>query len=229
MLRSQFGTAGDDQEVSTIVNRSLDLLRKAGAEVTDIAIPGLDDLLRDSSMIGSDFKFDLADYLAAADAAPVKSLADILDRGLYHSALESTLRMRNAVASRDTDTARIARNKRIAIRHALESALEDNKLVALVYPTLRRKPARIGEAQGGSTCTLSAHSGLPALAVPAGFSADGLPVGIDLLGGAFKEAQLLSVGLGVQQTLALRRPPFSTPALRRWQATGANNWQRQIR
>ncbi len=213
VLRSQFGTAGDDQEVSTIVNRSLDLLRKAGAEVTDIAIPGLDDLLRDSSMIGSDFKFDLADYLAAADAAPVKSLADILDRGLYHSALESTLRMRNAVASRDTDTARIARNKRIAIRQALESALEDNKLVALVYPTLRRKPARIGEAQGGSTCTLSAHSGLPALAVPAGFSADGLPVGIDLLGGAFKEAQLLSIGLGVQQTLALRRPPFSTPAL----------------
>jgi Asp-tRNA(Asn)/Glu-tRNA(Gln) amidotransferase A subunit family amidase len=213
VLRSQFGTAGDDQEVSTIVNRSLDLLRKAGAEVTDIAIPGLDDLLRDSSMIGSDFKFDLADYLAAADAAPVKSLADILDRGLYHSALESTLRMRNAVASRDTDTARIARNKRSAIRQALESALEDNKLVALVYPTLRRKPARIGEAQGGSTCTLSAHSGLPALAVPAGFSADGLPVGIDLLGGAFKEAQLLSIGLGAQQTLALRRPPFSTPAL----------------
>ena len=213
VLRSQFGTAGDDQEVSTIVNRSLDLLRKAGAEVTDIAIPGLEDLLRDSSMIGSDFKFDLADYLAAADAAPVKSLADILDRGLYHSALESTLRMRNAVASRDTDTARIARNKRIAIRQALESALEDNKLVALVYPTLRRKPARIGEAQGGSTCTLSAHSGLPALAVPAGFSADGLPVGIDLLGGTFKEAQLLSIGLGVQQTLGLRRPPFSTPAL----------------
>jgi Asp-tRNA(Asn)/Glu-tRNA(Gln) amidotransferase A subunit family amidase len=213
VLRSQFGTAGDDQEVAAIINRSLDLLRKAGAEVTDIAIPGLGDLLRDSSMIGSDFKFDLAEYLAAADAAPVKSLAEILDRGLYHSALESTLRMRNAVVSRDTDTARIARSKRIAIRQALESAIKDNNLVAIVYPTLRRKPARIGEAQGGSTCTLSAHSGLPALAVPAGFSADRLPVGIDLLGSAFKEADLLSIGLGIQQTLVLRRAPFSTPPL----------------
>jgi amidase len=213
VLRSQFGTAGDDQEVATIINRSLDLLRKTGAEVTDIAIPGLDDLLRDSSMIGSDFKFDLAEYLAVADAAPVKSLAEILDRGLYHSALESTLRMRNAVVSRDTDTARIARNKRIAIRQALESAIKENNLVAIVYPTLRRKPARIGEAQGGSTCTLSAHSGLPALAVPAGFNADGLPVGIDLLGSAFKEADLLSIGLGIQQTLVLRRAPFSTPPL----------------
>ena len=213
VLRSQFGSAGDDQEVSSIVNRALDLLKKAGAEVTDVAIPGLDDLLRDSSMIGADFKFDFADYLAAVSGAPVKSLAEILDRGLYHSALESTLRMRNAVVSRDTDTARIARSKRVAIRNALESALKDNNLVALVYPTLRRKPARIGEAQGGSTCTLSAHSGLPALAVPAGFSTDGLPIGIDLLGGAFKEPQLLSLGYAIQQSLTLRRPPFSTPAL----------------
>jgi Asp-tRNA(Asn)/Glu-tRNA(Gln) amidotransferase A subunit family amidase len=213
VLRSQFGSAGDEQEVTTIVNRALDLLRKAGAEMTDVTIPGLDDLLRDSSMIGSDFKFDLAAYLAGTGDAPVKSLAEILDRGLYHSALESTLRMRNAVVSRDTDAARIARNKRVAIRQALESALTHNDLTALVYPTLRRKPARIGEAQGGSTCTLSAHSGLPALAVPAGFSADGLPVGIDLLGGAFKETQLLSLGFAIQRSLALRRAPFSTPAL----------------
>jgi Asp-tRNA(Asn)/Glu-tRNA(Gln) amidotransferase A subunit family amidase len=213
VLRSQFGSGGDDQEVGTIVNRALEVLRKAGAEITDITIPGLDDLLRDSSMISVDFKFDLAAYLAEAAEAPVRSLAEILDRGLYYSALESTLRMRNAVVSRDTDTARIARNKRVAIRQALESAIANNGLTGLVYPTLRRKPARIGEAQGGSTCTLSAHSGLPALAVPAGFSADGLPIGIDLLGGAFKEAQLLSLGYAIQQTLALRRPPFSTPAL----------------
>jgi Asp-tRNA(Asn)/Glu-tRNA(Gln) amidotransferase A subunit family amidase len=213
ILRSQFGSGGDDQEVATIVNRSLEMLRKAGTEVTDVTIPGLEDLLRDSSMISVDFKFDLAAYLAEAGHAPVKSLSDILDRGLYHSALESTLRMRNAVVSRETNTARIARNKRVAIRQALESALANNELTALVYPTLRRKPARIGEAQGGSTCTLSAHSGLPALALPAGFSADGLPIGIDLLGGAFKEAQLLSLGFAIQQSLALRRPPFSTPAL----------------
>jgi hypothetical protein len=60
---------------------------------------------------------------------------------------------------------------------------------------------------------LSAHSGLPALAVPAGFSNDGVPLGMEFLGSAFSESQLLSLGYGVEQTLNIRRPPFSTPAL----------------
>jgi hypothetical protein len=39
-------------------------MKKAGAETIDVAVPGLDDLLRDSSLINAEFKFDLADYLA---------------------------------------------------------------------------------------------------------------------------------------------------------------------
>lgn len=213
VVRSLFGSAGEDQEVTGIVNRSLDLLKKAGAEVSEVVIPGVDDLLTGSSMINHDFKFDLADYLARSGNAPVRSLGEILDRGLYHTALESTFRLRNAVQSRDSDEARRARVKRAALRRAVEAVLDEHRLVALLHPTLRRKPARIGDGQAGSVCQVSAHSGLPALAVPAGFSDDGVPVGIDLLGGAFTEQDLLSLGYAIEQMLKLRRPPFSTPAL----------------
>jgi len=213
VVRSLFGSAPEDQEVTTIVQSALDALKNAGAEVTDIAIPGLDDLLRDSSMINADFKFDFADYLANAENPPVKSLGEILDRGLVHSALEANFRTRNAVERRDTDAARRARIKRTAIRQAIEAVLSEHRVAALIYPTLRRKPARIGDGQGGSNCTVSAHSGLPALGIPAGFSTDGLPVGIDLLGGAFAEQELLSLGYSIEDTLKLRRAPFSTPAL----------------
>ena len=213
VVRSLFGSAPEDQEVTTIVQSALDALKNAGAEVTDVAIPGLDDLLRDSSMINADFKFDFADYLANAENPPVRSLGEILDRGLVHSALESNFRTRNAVERRDTDAARRARIKRTAIRQAIEAVLSEHRVAALVYPTLRRKPARIGDGQGGSNCTVSAHSGLPALAIPAGISTDGLPVGIDLLGGGFTEQELLSLGYSIEETLKLRRAPFSTPAL----------------
>lgn len=213
VIRSLFGVATEDQEVSTIVQTALDALKKTGAEVTDVPIPGLDDLLRDSSMIDSDFKFDLAEYLAKSENSPVKSLGEILDRGLFHTALESTFRRRNAVEARESDASRRARIKRTALRQLVEATLDEHRLVALVYPTLRRKPARIGDAQGPSNCQLSASSGLPALGVPAGFTADGLPVGMDLLGGAFKEPALLSLGYSIEQTLKLRRPPFSAPAL----------------
>src|SRR4029077_1687777 len=58
-----------------------------------------------------------------------------------------------------------------------------------------------------------AQSGLPALAVPAGMTPDEVPIGMDLLGGAFKEQDLLSLGYSIAPTLHGRHPPFSTPAL----------------
>ena len=58
--------------------------------------------------------------------------------------------------------------------------MEEQKLDALLYPTMKRKPARIGEPQGGSNCQLSASTGFPAISMPAGFTGDGLPVGNNL-------------------------------------------------
>jgi amidase len=213
VVRGLFGAAPEDQEVTTIINRSLETLRKAGAEISDVEIPGLDDLLRDSSMITADFKFDLMEYLAKAENPPVHSLTEILDRGLYHSALEGTFRTRDAVPMRETDATRRARIKQAALRQVTLALLDEQRLDAIVYPTLRRRPARIGDAQAGTTCQLSSHSGLPALAVPGGFTTDGVPIGVELLGPAFSEMQLLNLGYSIEQTLKLRQAPFSAPPL----------------
>jgi amidase len=213
IVRSLFGTAPEDQEVASAVQKSIEALKQAGAELIDVSIPGLDELLRDSSLITAEFKFDLADYLARHPEAPVKSLGEILDRGLYHLALEGTFRGRNAPEKRGTDQERRARLKRPLIRDAAVAVMEEHRLVALVYPTLRRKPARVGDGQAGSNCTFSAHSGLPALGVPAAWTTDGLPIGIDLLGRPWSEPELLSLGYSIEQTLKLRQAPFSTPAL----------------
>jgi Asp-tRNA(Asn)/Glu-tRNA(Gln) amidotransferase A subunit family amidase len=213
VVRSLFGSAPEDQEVTNVVNEAVEALKKAGADVNDVVIPGLDELLRDSSLIGSDFKFDLMEYFASSPEAPVSSLAEILDQGLYHSALETTFRTRNAPETRETEATRRARIKQAALRQVTESVLDEQRLDALLYPTLRRRPARIGDAQGGTNCSLSAHSGLPALSVPAGFTSDGVPIGMEFLGGAFEEQTLLSLGLATERTLNLRQTPFSTPAL----------------
>lgn len=57
ILRHFFGSAPEDQEVATAVGRAPDALKKAGAEPIDVVIPGLDELLRDSSLIDAEFKF----------------------------------------------------------------------------------------------------------------------------------------------------------------------------
>lgn len=214
VLNALFGTAPEDNEGGAVVRRALESMKKLGAETIDVEVPGFDQMLSGTSVIDAEFKFDLMDYLARASDPPVRSLADILDRGLYHSAIESSAKRRNAVESRETEPYRRARIRRETIRRAIVAAMEEHQLAALAYPTMRRKAALIGQSQGGTTCQLSASTGLPALSMPAGFTDDGLPIGIELLARAFEEPTLLAIAYAFEQATHIRRPPFSTPQLK---------------
>ena len=213
VLRSYWGNAPEDDEVAGILRKALDGFKAQGAEVIDVSVPGLDDLLRDSSVIADEFKFDLADYLAKQPNAPVKSLGEVIDRGLHHAELDATFRLRNQPEKRDSEHYRQAMIKRRTLRAAVMATLEELRIDALAYPTLRRKPALIGEAQGGTNCQLSATTGLPALSMPAGFTFDGLPVGLELLGGAWEEPKLLKYAYAWESAAKPRKAPFSTPPL----------------
>jgi hypothetical protein len=56
-------------------------------------------------------------------------------------------------------------------------------------------------------------SGLPALSVPAGFTADGLPIGMELLGRPLSDAKLVSFAYDYETSVHPRRAPPTTPAL----------------
>ena len=213
VLRALFGTAPEDEEVAALVQKALDAMKGQGAELVDVVVPGFDDLLRESSVAGDEFKFDLAAYLARHPDAPVKSLGEIIERGLYHEALDQTFRLRNAPEKRETEHYRLGLLKRRALRDAVDTALEAQRVDVIAYPTLRRKPALIGEAQLGSNCQLSATTGLPAITMPAGFTVDGLPVGLEFLGSAFSEPALLGLAFAWEQGATPRRAPFSAPPL----------------
>jgi amidase len=86
--------------------------------------------------------------------------------------------------------------------------VDANRLDAIAYPTIRRIAPVIGGAQAGSNAALSANSGLPAITVPAGFTAGGFPVGIELIGRRFAEATLLAVAFDFEQSTYHRRPPL---------------------
>jgi amidase len=176
-------------------------------------VPNLEEMLQGSSVIDAEFKFDLIDYLAQYPNAPVKSIADILESGRYHPSLGAGLRRRNAIEARDTDAYRRALAKRSAVQQAVVSTMTANKLAALAYPVVRRKPALIGQPQVGSNCQLSASTGLPAMSAPAGFTSDGLPVGVELLGGQFSEPELLKLAYAYEEAVRPRRPPVTTPPL----------------
>ena len=150
-----------------MVRAALDKLKARGAEIVDVKIPGLDSVANRAGVINYEFKYDLIDFLAAVPNAPVKSLGAALNDGLYHIALETQLRTREANGTRDGPPYLAALAARAVAREMVVSFMDTNRLDALVYPTVRRKAAYIGEPQRGGNCQLSAVTGLPALSMPA--------------------------------------------------------------
>jgi Asp-tRNA(Asn)/Glu-tRNA(Gln) amidotransferase A subunit family amidase len=213
VLVAHFGNETDDQEGTRVVRAALDKMRARGAEVVDVTIPTLDAVINAAGVIDFEFKPDLVDYLAAIPGAPVRSLAEILDRGLIHTALDEPLHRREARGTRDSDAYRAALTQRTVARNLVVAFLDSNKLDALVYPTVRRKAAFIGEPQRGANCQLSAVTGLPALSAPAGFTPDGLPIGVELLGRPLDDAKLVAMAYDYEQATRPRRAPSTTPAL----------------
>ena len=205
----------EEGEVADLNRKALQAMKAAGAEVVeDITIPGLEEPLRDSSVIVHEFKFDLIDFLSHYPNAPVHSLSEILARGDYDKALETIFQSRDKVEARETDAYKKARANRETVRALVVAKMDELKLDALAYPPHQRKPAIAGEPQTGfPNCQLSASSGFPAMSMPAGFTSDGVPIGIELLARPFEETKLLAIAYAYEQAVQPRRAPVTTPKL----------------
>ena len=61
-----------------------------------------------------------------------------------------------------------------------------------------------------SVCLPLEHDGQPAVSVPIGFTKDGLPVGVQIIGAMGSEANLLRAAAVIERSrpLHLRRPPM---------------------
>ena len=188
-------------------------LTAQGAEVVEVNMPGFDDLIAGSSAIILETKFDLMDYFARPGGAPVKSLREIIDKGLYDKALELRHKIADTASARDTESHRKVLAKQAVVRERIIALLDSLKLDAIAYPTSTRKPVLAGDPQLGGTCALSAQTGLPAITMPAGFTADGLPTGLELLGRPFSDARLVAYAYAFEQAGPRRRPPPAAPPL----------------
>ncbi len=204
------GSAGS---VTGVIRDALAEMEALGATVTDVEIPDMDDLLSNTGLIDFEFKFDLMDYLAGVPDAPVASLEEIIDAGLHHEALDGNFRRRDERAARDSPELDETLERRRALTAAVGDLLTRHDLDALAYPTMRQETALIGAAPTGATCFLSAHTGLPALSIPAGFTERGLPVGLELLGRSLDDARLVAFAFAYEAAHPRRRAPLRTPPL----------------
>ncbi|MEW5724118.1 MAG: amidase family protein, partial [Thermodesulfobacteriota bacterium] len=111
-------------------------------------------------------------------------------------------------------------------RQKMISGFEEamSRVDVLILPTTPLVASRIGEDQetmlSGQkvntfltfirNCDPVSVVGYPAITVPAGYSDEGLPVGLQMVGRPWSEEQLLSLAYAFEQETKVRRPPVLT-------------------
>jgi Asp-tRNA(Asn)/Glu-tRNA(Gln) amidotransferase A subunit family amidase len=216
--------SNDYKQVRAVIDRAVEGIASLGAVVVDpVEVPLIE--LVDATYVRNTLETEQAmnRYLETLPNAPVSSLREILLTGTVTPSRATTLMDVVGHSTEDIEYLDILLTRE-KIRQSVLTVMADARLDALVYATFDHQTTEIpsdalttakrdDEYGRGNNRRLSPLIGFPAITVPAGFTADGLPVGLELLGRAFSEGMLLRFAYAYEQATQRRRPPAATPRL----------------
>jgi Asp-tRNA(Asn)/Glu-tRNA(Gln) amidotransferase A subunit family amidase len=200
---------GGDPEVETVMRSAIEEMKAGGIDVTEVTLPSGADI----GPFFGELRYALDDYLAAEPTAPVRSFGEIVDMNVVTPAVGGYLSDLAAVTSLDTAAYRAALEGRQRFRDAVVALMDEHDLDAIAYPASPGRAAPIGGDPSPVDCGSAAYGGLPAMVVPAGFTSDGLPIGVELMGRPFAEPTLIAVAAGFEAHTSHRSLPPTTPPL----------------
>jgi Asp-tRNA(Asn)/Glu-tRNA(Gln) amidotransferase A subunit family amidase len=191
-----------EEEVIATCRRLLDLLEEAGATVVDVEIPDLE-LCRLAHGITI-----LAEMVTSTERYHADHGAE------YGPATRLNLALGRQLTGRDYVRAQQVRTRMTAHFQRAFDAVDviATPAAARTAPLIRRGALAAGESDLDMTSSLMRFAvpanltGHPALAVPAGYTAEGLPVGLQLIGRAWDEARLLDLARFLEPRVPRRQP-----------------------
>lgn len=223
----RFAMANYEGKVVAAFERTLAVLRAAGAEVVDIhefAVPAELAPLAGQAIL-AEFKSEINAYLASTPATvTTRDLQALITfNRAWHTEELSQFGQQYfeyAMMSSGVDDPAYARtrarSKQIAGPEGIDRLLEQYGIEALIAPTSNRAgalelrtSARGPEASVG---TLAAIAGYPHLTVPMDVI-DDLPVGLSFIGTAWSDAKLLALGYAYEQLTHARQAPRFKPTI----------------
>jgi amidase len=213
---------GNDPRVTGILESSLDLMRKAGAEIVDpVDLPNADALGEDEiAVLLTEFKADMNQYLATlGSSAPVHSLEELVTFNRDHGEQVLTYfgqELFIEALAKDSLNGKpyrqaLARCQRLARKEGIDALISSQQLDAIVMPS--GGPAWLIDLVNGDSYNSevdrtgpAAVAGYPHITVPAGFIR-GLPIGLSFFAGAWQEGTLLKLAYAFERLSQARRPP----------------------
>ena len=219
ILRQAFGS-NDDMDsypVNQVVESAIEVLKQAGAEMVDfVEIPNLDQFLSDTSLYSLQSKKDITHFLSSRSNTPLKSFKEVYDNQAFHPL--NDLFHDIAEAPDEPAQSESYYRKRVAqdeFKQAVMNTMAFHQVDVLLYPDVRILPPTYEDLKSEKwTClnfptntVIASQTKLPAISIPAGFSVDGLPVGFELIGKPFSEAELLQLAYAYEKIAQPRKAP----------------------
>jgi aspartyl-tRNA(Asn)/glutamyl-tRNA(Gln) amidotransferase subunit A len=223
---AEFFGDGIDSDVDSAVRAAIDVYRSLGAEVSEVSLPHT--------------KYAVATYylIACSEASSNLARYDGVHYGRRAEQFENMIDM-YAASRAEGFGAEVKRRIMLGVFALSEGysdqyylkALKVRRLIrndfdaafanvdVLAGPTCPTTAFKIGELVDdplqmylSDICTISANlAGIPGVSVPAGFSSNGLPIGLQLLAGPFEEEKLLRAARMFERETDwhTKRPTFS--------------------
>jgi aspartyl-tRNA(Asn)/glutamyl-tRNA(Gln) amidotransferase subunit A len=193
----------DEIELHADVRRALDqaaeTFRRLGARVERIDLPGYEpSRARRAGLLVIEAEAWVAHE--AALAATPEAFSPELRRMLEYG--------RDAQAGRLIKAERLIQAAGFALRRALREVdvVLAPTAAAPAFPFDEPAPAHLADPTA-----LANFAGCPAVSVPCGLSADGLPIGLQLIAGPFQEARLLQIARVLEAAAPPPPPPEPRP------------------
>lgn len=220
--KEYFG-AGIDPEVKAIVEKAIADCASQGAEILEISLPHTDLAIPVYYIIATaEASSNLARYDGVRYTRRSPDTTDAID--IYYKSraegfgeeVKRRIILGSYVLSSGYYDAYYLRAQKVRtlIRRDFEAAFE--KVDVIMTPTSPTTAFKIGEKTSdplsmylSDICTINVNlAGLPGISVPCGFSDAGLPVGLQMIGKAFDERNLLSFAASYEAAheWASRRP-----------------------
>ena len=222
VLRERFGADDnpDAAPVNEVVEDALETMREAGAQLVDpVSIPDVEEWIESTEVYGYYGTIYLNEFIEERDGIPYDSLRQIVDDGAYHE----DLGLLEAIAEMDVDPKEQLDFWRSSLgqetfRQDIMDTFAADDLDAIVFPDVQVVPPAISDlgekyttANFPTNTPIGAQSQCPAISIPGGFTDDGLPVGVELLGKPYQEHRLVEMAYAFEQIADPRAPPESTP------------------
>ena len=205
---------GIDAEVKTAVHAAIQLLEQNGATVKEISLPSTEYAINTYYIIASAeassnlARFDGVKYGFRAEN--YDGLTDMYEKTRsegFGDEVKRRIMLGTFVLSSGFYDAYYKKAKLVQRRIGQEFAVAFQDCDVILTPTAPSAAFKIGENIGdplkmyySDVCTVTVNiAGLPAVSVPCGKSASGLPLGMQLIGNKFAEQTILNAAYGYEQ------------------------------